>query len=38
MRLFVISESADVLYKEVEYYATQHERCIVRNDPAIAIK
>lgn len=34
----VTSESADVLYKSTDYYAPQHERCIIWSDPAIAIK
>jgi dTDP-4-dehydrorhamnose 3,5-epimerase len=33
----VLSDSADFLYKTTEYYAPQHERCIVWNDPAIGI-
>jgi dTDP-4-dehydrorhamnose 3,5-epimerase len=33
----VLSESADFLYKTTEYYAPQHERCIVWNDPSLAI-
>lgn len=34
----VLSESADFLYKATDYYAPQHERCIVWNDPAIGIQ
>lgn len=34
----VTSESADFLYKTTDYYAPEHERCIVWNDPAIGIK
>lgn len=34
----VTSESADVLYKTTDYYAPEHERCIIWSDPAIAIK
>lgn len=34
----VLSESADFLYKTTDYYAPQHERCIVWNDPAIGIR
>jgi len=34
----VISESADFLYKTTDYYAPQHERCILWNDPAIGIR
>jgi len=33
----VISESADCLYKTTDYYAPEHERCILWNDPAIAV-
>lgn len=33
----VLSESADFLYKTTDYYAPQHERCIMWNDPAIGI-
>lgn len=34
----VTSESADFLYKTTDYYAPEHERCIVWNDPAIGIQ
>ncbi len=34
----VLSESADFLYKTTDYYAPQHERCIVWNDPLIGIE
>lgn len=34
----VLSESADFLYKTTDYYAPQHERCIVWNDPKIDIR
>lgn len=34
----VTSESADFLYKTTDYYAPEYERCIVWNDPAIAIQ
>lgn len=34
----VVSESADFLYKTTDYYAPQHERCIVWNDPGIGIE
>lgn len=33
----VVSESADVLYKATDYYAPQHDRCILWNDPDIGI-
>ncbi len=33
----VLSEVAEFLYKTTEYYAPQHERCIIWNDPDIAI-
>ena len=34
----VLSDSADFLYKTTDYYAPEHERCIVWNDPAIGIE
>jgi len=33
----VLSESAEFLYKTTDYYAPQHERCIVWNDAALGI-
>mgnify|MGYP002777061530 CR=1 FL=1 len=33
----VLSEMAEVLYKTTDYYAPQHERCILWNDPDLAI-
>lgn len=33
----VLSEHADFLYKTTEYYAPEHERCVLWNDPAIGI-
>ena len=33
----VLSESADFLYKTTGYYAPEHERCVLWNDPAIGI-
>jgi dTDP-4-dehydrorhamnose 3,5-epimerase len=33
----VLSESAEFLYKTTDYYAPEHERCIVWNDPDLAI-
>jgi dTDP-4-dehydrorhamnose 3,5-epimerase len=34
---FVLSETADFLYKTTEYYAPEHERCILWSDPEIGI-
>jgi len=34
----VLSEIADFLYKTTDYYAPQHERCIVWNDPTLDIR
>jgi dTDP-4-dehydrorhamnose 3,5-epimerase len=33
----VLSETADVLYKVTDYYAPQHERALLWNDPRIGI-
>ena len=33
----VLSDAAEVLYKTTDYYAPQHERCIIWNDPDLAI-
>lgn len=33
----VLSESADVLYKASDYYAPEHERSLLWNDPAVGI-
>ena len=33
----VLSAQADVLYKTTDYYAPQHEHCIIWNDPELAI-
>jgi dTDP-4-dehydrorhamnose 3,5-epimerase len=33
----VLSESAEVLYKATDFYAPQHERTILWNDPTLAI-
>ena len=34
----VLSETADFLYKTTDYYAPEFERCLLWNDPALAIK
>ncbi len=33
----VLSEMAEFLYKTTDYYAPEHERCIIWNDPVIAV-
>lgn len=33
----VTSESADFLYKATDYYAPEHERCVLWDDPALGI-
>jgi dTDP-4-dehydrorhamnose 3,5-epimerase len=33
----VLSESAEVLYKTTDYWAHQHERCILWSDPELSI-
>ncbi len=33
----VLSEIVDVLYKTTDYYAPEHERCLVWNDPEVGI-
>jgi dTDP-4-dehydrorhamnose 3,5-epimerase len=33
----VLSEVAEVLYKATDYYAPQHERCLLWNDPDLSI-
>lgn len=34
----VTSESADFLYKTTDYYAPEHARCVVWNDPVLGIE
>lgn len=34
----VVSETADVLYKATDYYAPEHERTLLWNDPALGIR
>ena len=34
----VLSESAEFLYKTTDYYAPEHERTLVWNDPAVGIE
>lgn len=34
----VLSDAADFLYKTTDYYAPQHERCILWSDPEIGIE
>ena len=33
----VLSEHAEFLYKTTDYYAPEHERCLLWNDPALGI-
>jgi dTDP-4-dehydrorhamnose 3,5-epimerase len=33
----VLSESAEFLYRTTDYYAPEHERCIIWNDPDLGI-
>lgn len=33
----VLSESAEFLYRTTDYYAPEHERCIIWNDPELGI-
>lgn len=34
---YVVSEAAEVLYQTTDYYAPQHERCVIWNDPDLDI-
>jgi dTDP-4-dehydrorhamnose 3,5-epimerase len=34
----VLSDTADFLYKTTDYYAPEHERCILWNDPEIGVQ
>jgi len=34
----VLSESADFLYKTTDYYAPEHERSLLWNDPAVGVE
>ena len=34
----VLSDSADFLYKSTDYYAPEHERCVLWNDPEVGIR
>ena len=34
----VMSDSADFLYKTTDYYAPEHERCLIWNDPDVGIR
>lgn len=34
----VTSDSADFVYKTTDYYAPEHERCVLWSDPALAIE
>lgn len=34
----VLSDTADFLYRTTDYYAPEHERCIIWNDPHIGIE
>jgi dTDP-4-dehydrorhamnose 3,5-epimerase len=33
----VLSDAAEVLYKITDYYAPEHERCLIWNDPEVGI-
>ncbi|HEX7605617.1 MAG TPA: dTDP-4-dehydrorhamnose 3,5-epimerase family protein, partial [Usitatibacter sp.] len=34
----VLSESADFLYKTTDYYAPEHDRTLLWNDPAVGVE
>ena len=34
----VLSDAADFLYKTTDYWAPQHERCLLWNDPAVGVR
>ena len=34
----VLSDSAEFVYKTTDYWAPEHERCLLWNDPALAIE
>ena len=34
---YVVNENAEFLYKTTDYYVPEHERCILWNDPELAI-
>jgi dTDP-4-dehydrorhamnose 3,5-epimerase len=36
--VFVLSDFAETLYKATDYYAREHERTVIWNDPAIGIE
>jgi dTDP-4-dehydrorhamnose 3,5-epimerase len=35
---YTLSETADIAYKVTEFYAPQHERTLLWNDPDLAIR
>ncbi|MFI4920869.1 MAG: dTDP-4-dehydrorhamnose 3,5-epimerase [Gammaproteobacteria bacterium] len=35
---YVLSEAAEFFYKCTDYYAPQHERCLIWNDPSVGIQ
>ena len=34
---YILSESAEVLYKASDYWSAEHERCVAWNDPQLAV-